>query len=264
MKCPCFVEAFLKYLSENQVLADWTVPVKHRNIQAWGEGKSSCKITPCMHFLRQFKSSFRMYLRCAGERIISVCCETGLYPGAGDQPQVPPWQGDVGVAEPSPGWYPSGAGALQHRSRASGAATQNPLGGRRFSVRENAVPKANKQSWNRFGSGFLKAPFAGWEIQREHPLRAGAGRALLRIYHPTSQFFKGKINEHFIQRIWAAYQEYFQQCTSDTLQIVLTEAKVKCHTLRSDAVCSWKRACTAFRDWQLNPSFFQLPTYGMK
>lgn len=108
MKCPCFVEAFLKYLSENQVLADWTVPVKHQNIQAWEGGKSSCKITPCMHFLRQFKSSFKMYLRCAGERIISVCCETGLYPGAGDQPQVPPRQGDVGVAEPSPGWYPAG------------------------------------------------------------------------------------------------------------------------------------------------------------
>lgn len=157
-----------------------------------------------------------------------------------------------------------GAGTLQHGPCASGAATQNPLGGRRFSMRKNNVPKANKQSWNHFRIGFLKAPFAGWEIQREHPLHAGARRVLLRIYHPTSQFFKGKINEHFIQRIWAAYQEYFQQCTSDTLQIVLTEAKVKCHTLRSDAVCSWKRACTAFRDWQLNPSFFQLPTYGMK
>lgn len=37
MKCPCFVEAFLKYLSENQVLADWTAPAKHQNIQAWRE-----------------------------------------------------------------------------------------------------------------------------------------------------------------------------------------------------------------------------------
>lgn len=201
-----------------------------------------------------------MHLRCASKRINSVCCETGLCPEAGDQPQVPPWQGDTGMAKPFPSWYPAGLALCstvgwQHKTHWEEGD---------FSVGRNNVPKANKQSWNHFWSGFWNAPFAGWEIQREHPLCAGAGRIPLRIYHPTPQFFKGKINEHFIQRRWAAYQEYFQQSTSDTLQIVLTEAKVKCHTLRSDAVCSWKRACAAFRDWQLNPSFFQLPAYGTK
>lgn len=161
--------------------------------------------------------------------------------------------GGCGGGKTFPSWYPAGLALVcQHKPHWEQGAS--PRGKTMYLEQANRAGAASEAA---FGTlPLLLGNTAG--------ASAPSRRVPARIYHPTSQFFKDKINEHFIQRIWAAYQEYFQQCTSDTLQIVLTEAKVKCHTLRSDAVCSWKRACTAFRDWQLNPSFFQLPTYGMK
>lgn len=130
-------------------------------------GKSSCKITPCMHFLRRFKS---VLSKCTstvpGERINSVCCQTGLYPEAGDQPQVPPQQGDVGVAKPFPSWYPAGL-ALCSITRVP---HQTHWEERDFFF--SMYLKQTNRAETVSEAAFLNAPFAGWEIQREHPLQA--------------------------------------------------------------------------------------------
>ena len=116
------------------------------------------------------------FLLFAGNQVVSY----------GPWPAVGVLQRDAGRVEPVPSCYPTGALALRHHScccqRLSPTASTKPAGGGRFAGRKTGVPKANKQSWNNFTGSFLKPPFADWEIQWEHPFRAGAERNSLQNF----------------------------------------------------------------------------------